>query len=297
MTDIRYLSLFDGIGAAHEASKGLGWRCVALAEIEAAPSAVTANHWPKVPNLGDVTAHDFIDRVAELGGVDMVVGGSPCQPFSLAGLRKGLNDDRGNLTLRFVEICDAVGPAGEPVDVIFWENVPGVLSDKGNAFGCFLAALVGEDTAIVPPRGKWTNAGMVVGPQRKVAWRIIDAQGFVPQRRRRVFVVATRHRCGVDPSRVLHETEAEALRHLGDRAGAGPLFPERQGLRGHPAPGGSAGAGVASDAVVGVALRGREGGGTAEITGNVMPALRTGGGGGDKPHVLAFGGNNTGGGN
>lgn len=296
---ITYLSLFDGIGAAHVASDGLGWICAALAEIDPAPATVTAYRRPHIPNLGDVTAPDFIDRARARGPITMVVGGSPCQSFSIAGLRKGLEDDRGNLTLRFVEICDAVGPADgdAAVDLVFWENVDGVLSDSGNAYGCFLAALVGENTPIPAPRGGWTDAGMVVGPTRKACWRVIDAQGFVPQRRRRVFVVAARHRCGIDPSRVLLETETEALFHLGGRAGTGPLFPEPESLCRHPATGRGQGEGAAGNAAVGVALRGREGGGTAEITGTVMPALRTGGGGGDKPHVLAFGGNNTGGGN
>lgn len=247
---IHYLSLFDGIGAAHVASDGLGWVCAALAEIDPAPAAVTAIRRPHIPNLGDVMAPDFIARARARGPINTVVGGSPCQSFSIAGLRKGLEDDRGNLTLRFVEICDAVGPddADPAVDLAFWENVDGVLSDSTNAFGCFLAALVGEDTPIPAPRGGWPDAGMVVGPTRKACWRVVDAQGFVPQRRRRVFVVAARHRCGIDPSRVLLETEAEVIFHLGVRAGTGPLFPEPESLRRHPAPGGVPGAGTAGDA-------------------------------------------------
>lgn len=253
-----YGSVCDGMGAAHVASRGLGWKCAWLAEIDPAASATTEHHYPDVPNLGDIMAPDFIERARAAGGLDVLVGGCPCQSFSLAGLRKGLDDDRGNLTLRFVESADAVGHAGGPVEVVFYENVPGILSDETNAFGCLLAALVGEDSAIPAPRDGWTNAGLVIGPTRKAAWRVLDAQGFVAQRRRRVFVVAALHGSRVDAERVLFETEADALRNLGDRAYTGPLFPQREGVRRDTAAGGSAGKIVAALTANGVGTCGAD---------------------------------------
>lgn len=132
-----------------------------------------------------------------------------CQAFSVAGLRESLADARGNLTLKFVEIANAIDHVrvgrGEDECIVFWENVPGVLSTKDNAFGCFLAGLAGEDVPLEPPGGKWANAGAVYGPARAVAWRTMDAQYFgVAQRRRRVFVVASARK-GFDPAQVLFE--------------------------------------------------------------------------------------------
>lgn len=195
---IRYVSLFSGIEAASCAWHPLGWEALAFAEIEPFPSAVLAHRWPGVPNLGDVTKANW---AAFRGKADVLVGGPPCQAFSVAGLRESLNDDRGNMTLKFIEACDAVDPR-----YVVYENVPGILSTKDNAFGCFLGALVGADSALVPPRELgWTDAGVVAGPRRVAAWRILDAQFFgVPQRRRRVFVVAC-PRDGADPSQVLFE--------------------------------------------------------------------------------------------
>jgi DNA (cytosine-5)-methyltransferase 1 len=126
-------------------------------------------------------------------------------------LRKGLSDERGNLTLTFVEIANAIDDirrgAGRQESIIVWENVPGVLSSKDNAFGCFLAGLCGEADALQPTGSKWTNAGCVYGQQRAVSWRVLDAQFFgVAQRRRRLFVVASA-RAGFDPAEVLFESE------------------------------------------------------------------------------------------
>jgi DNA (cytosine-5)-methyltransferase 1 len=151
------------------------------------------------------------DRIAtgEVEAPDLFCGGTPCQAFSVAGLRKSLDDARGNLSLVFCEIANAIDTqrAGrsQPPAIIFWENVPGVLSTKDNAFGCFIAGLAGETDPVEPPRGKWPNAGVVLGPQRTVAWRILDAQYFgLAQRRRRVFVVASA-RDDFDPASVLLE--------------------------------------------------------------------------------------------
>ena len=162
---MRYLSVCSGIEAASVAWESLGWTPVAFAEIERFPSQVLAHHFPGVPNLGDMTKYkDWdIDRDA----VDLIVGGTPCQSFSVAGLRKGLEDPRGNLALAFIGMVDHYRP-----EWVIWENVPGVLSSSGGRdFGSFLGAL----------------ASIGYG----FAYRVLDAQYFgVPQRRRRVFVVA-----------------------------------------------------------------------------------------------------------
>jgi len=199
-------SVCSGIEAASVAWQPLGWKAAWFSEIEPFPSAVLAHHYPDVPNLGDMTTLPERIRSGEIAAPDLLCGGTPCQAFSVAGLRRSLDDARGNLSLTFCEIAnaiDAIKPA-----IIFWENVPGVLNTKDNAFGCFLAGLAGEDEALVPPGGRWTNAGFVDGPARAVAWRILDAQYFgVAQRRRRVFVVASA-RADFDPAAVLFERES-----------------------------------------------------------------------------------------
>ena len=142
---------------------------------------------------------------------DLFCGGTPCQAFSVAGLRNSLDDARGNLSLTFVGIANAIDHVrsirGDAPAIVFWENVPGVLNTKDNAFGCFLGALAGESDPIKPPGERWSNAGCVFGPQRAVAWRVLDAQYFgVAQRRRRVFVVASA-RDDINPTEVLFEFE------------------------------------------------------------------------------------------
>ena len=206
---MRFGSVCSGIEAASVAWHPLGWQAAWLAEIEPFPAAVLAHHYPDVPNLGDMTQlPDMIQR-GQVEAPDLFCGGTPCQAFSVAGLRKSLDDARGNLSLVFCEIANAIDTARAGRDqqpaIVFWENVPGVLNTKDNAFGCFLAGLAGETDPLEPPRGRWTNAGVVLGPQRAVAWRILDAQYFgVAQRRRRVFVVASA-RDGFDPASVLFE--------------------------------------------------------------------------------------------
>lgn len=196
---MRYLSLCSGIEAATVAWRSLGWEAVAFSEIEPFPCAVLAHHYPDVTNLGDMTC---IDGTQFTGLVDVLVAGTPCQPFSVAGLREGLSDSRGNLTLKFVELANAIKPSV----AVVWENVPGVLSMRDNAFGCFLAGLAGSDGPLVPARpGRWPDAGLVFGPLRAIAWRVLDAQYFgLAQRRRRVFVVAC-PRNGLNPAEILFE--------------------------------------------------------------------------------------------
>jgi DNA (cytosine-5)-methyltransferase 1 len=208
---MRFGSVCSGIEAASVAWHPLGWKAAWLSEIEKFPCVVLAHHYPDVPNLGDMTTLPNPIRLGEVEAPDVFCGGTPCQAFSVAGLRKSLDDARGNLSLTFCEIADAIDQVrliqqSNP-SIVFWENVPGVLNTKDNAFGCFLGALAGEDDALVPPGGRWSNAGFIDGPQRAVAWRVLDAQYFgVAQRRRRVFVVASA-RDDFDPAAVLFEFE------------------------------------------------------------------------------------------
>lgn len=206
-----YGSVCSGIEAASLAWEPLGWNPAWFAEIEPFPSAVLAHHWPHVTNLGDMTKIATAVLKGDVVAPDILVGGTPCQAFSVAGAREGLADDRGFLTIKYVELANAIdqkrAAAGAVPCITVWENVPGVLSSKDNAFGAFLGFLAGEDCELVPPGKKWENAGCVLGPQRAIAWRILDAQYFgVAQRRRRVFVVASA-REGFDPAKVLFECE------------------------------------------------------------------------------------------
>jgi DNA (cytosine-5)-methyltransferase 1 len=204
---MRFLSVCSGIEAASVAWKPLGWEASGFAEIEPFPCAVLARHYPDVPNHGDMSLLPSKIRNGEVEAPDLLCGGTPCQAFSVAGLRQSLDDARGNLTLTFCEIADAIDSKREQPCIVFWENVPGVLNTKDNAFGCFLGALAGEDDALVAPGGRWANAGFIDGPQRAVAWRVLDAQYFgVAQRRRRVFVIASA-RADFDPAAVLFEFE------------------------------------------------------------------------------------------
>lgn len=206
---IPYLSVCSGIEAFSVAVKPIGnWVPVAFSEIEKFPSNVLKHHWPDVPNLGDFTKID----TKKLPPVWWLVGGTPCQSFSIAGLRKGLSDDRGNLTLEYVRLAHAL-VKNNGLRGLLWENVPGCLSDKSNAFGCFLAAIVGHDDPLVTPDGgRWPDAGMVAGPRARLAWRILDSQHFgVAQRRRRVFVVADFGNW-FDPAAVLFEPGGQVRR-------------------------------------------------------------------------------------
>ncbi len=181
---MKYLSVCSGIEAASVAWEPLGWDPVAFSEIEPFPSAVLAERFPDIPNLGDMTKHEQWNIPA----IDLLVVGTPCQAFSVAGKRGSLGDDRGNLCLTFCRMADHFAPKW-----VLWENVPGVLSTKDNAFGCLLAALCGADAPVIPPGGgrKHPNSGVVAGPKRTVAWRVLDAQWHrVPLRRKRVFVLA-----------------------------------------------------------------------------------------------------------
>lgn len=256
---MKYVSVCAGIEAATVAWHPLGWEPVLFSEIEPFPCAVLKHHYPDVPLVGDFT--QLLDQPPE---ADLLVGGTPCQAFSVAGKRLSLEDYRGNLSLAFADLFHA-GRYRWAV----WENVPGVLSTKDNAFGCLLGRLVGHDAPLQPGRGnRWTNAGVVSGPLATAAWRVLDAQYFgVAQRRRRVFVCVSRG--------------------AGNWAAAEALLPVGECVSRHPPARPKAGEGTAATAPRSLALRGRDGGATAELGDEVGNALRASQGGGDKAHILA----------
>lgn len=229
---MRYGSVCSGIEAASVAWEPLGWKPAWFSEIEKFPSAVLAQRWPDVTNLGDMTQLSEMVGSDQIESPDIVVGGTPCQSYSIGGKRKGLNDKRGLLTLKFVELADAIDDKrrerGEKEAVFVWENVPGAYNSKDNAFGHFLAGLAGENEAFEPgPRptdgssskfwrwdektGKhipiWSKRGVVIGRQRRLAWRTFDAQYFgVAQRRPRILLIASA-RSDIDPSQILFESD------------------------------------------------------------------------------------------
>jgi len=212
---MRFLSVCSGIEAASTAWQPLGWKAVAFSEIEPFPCAVLAHHYPDTPNWGDMTKYKDWPDVS----IDLLCGGTPCQSFSVAGLRKGLDDPRGNLMLTFGAIAAKYRPKW-----LVWENVPGVLSSNGGRdFGSFLG-LLGE-----------LGYGF--------AYRVLDAQYVrveshpraVPQRRRRVFVVG----------------------HIGDWHRAAAVLFERESLCRHPAPRRQAGEGLAASVTPSLTASGR----------------------------------------
>ena len=212
--DVTYGTICSGIECAGLAADALGWTQAFCSEIDPFACAVLAHRRPDVVNLGDATT--LAERIRRHGEpfVDVLVAGTPCQSFSIAGLQRSLDDDRGNLTLELVRILDAIDEVRDAMGfldrcTLVWENVPGVLSTRDNAFGCLLAALVGADDPVVPfgAKGRWPRAGLVRGPKRQACWRILDAQWFgVAQRRKRLFLVAGAG-ARFDPSEVLLEPE------------------------------------------------------------------------------------------
>jgi DNA (cytosine-5)-methyltransferase 1 len=186
-------SVCSGIEAASVALKGKPYHFNWFSEIAAFPSRVLEVKYPNTPNLGDMNKIPDALRTEKISPPDMICGGTPCQAFSLAGWKKGLLDDRGNLTLKFVEIIKANDSIrkvqGLPGTIVLWENVEGVLRDKTNAFESFISSLAGFDSEI--SFGRLPTAGYIKGPEKNVAWRVLDAKYFgLPQQRRRLYVLA-----------------------------------------------------------------------------------------------------------
>lgn len=230
---MRYGSVCSGIEAASVAWESLGWQPAWFAEIEAFPSAVLAHHWPDVANLGDMTEIAAAVHSGEVEAPEVVAGGTPCQSYSIGGKRQGLSDPRGQLTLSYVELADAIDSKrrgnGDQEAIFIWENVPGAFSSKDNAFGYFLAGMAGETEAFEPgPRPAtgcsskywrwhkkaskhipvWSKRGVVIGRQRRVAWRTFDAQYFgLAQRRPRILLIASA-RTDIDPAKILFESDS-----------------------------------------------------------------------------------------
>lgn len=241
---MRYIDVCSGISAPTMAWKPLGWQALCFAEIEAAPRAVLQHHYPEVPLRGDFTEI----RGNEYGPVDLLVGGTPCQSFSIAGLRGGLADDRGNLALEFLKLAGRARPRW-----VVWENVPGVFSALSHDAPDFSPPDIDLDASDGPADGEeivvedrydadedHAFACFLAGLHELgygVAYRVLDAQyAGVPQRRRRVFVVG----------------------YLGDWRRAAAVLFERHSLSGNPPPRRQAGPSVAALTANGVGTCGAD---------------------------------------
>lgn len=200
--NLKMASVCTGIGAPEIAWKKFGIHPVWFSEIDKFPSAVLKYHYPEIPNLGDMTKLDN-NPIYEKSTFDVLAGGTPCQSFSIAGLRGGLDDERGNLSLEYCRILNKKRPKW-----FVWENVPGVLSSNGGKdFACILSAFTGKE---INPESIGSS-GVIQGGDESysIAWRILDAQYFgVPQRRSRVFVVGHIGNDWRPPFAVLFERES-----------------------------------------------------------------------------------------
>jgi DNA (cytosine-5)-methyltransferase 1 len=296
---MRFGSVCSGIEAASVAWNPLGWEAAFFSEIEKFPKALLAHHYPHVPDLGDM--RNFREW-PDYANLDVLCGGTPCQSFSVAGLRRGLVDPRGNLMLTYIAIARRYRPRW-----LVWENVPGVLSsNSGKDFGCMLRAMADSGYGF--------------------AYRILDGQYFrIPQRRRRVFVVGylgdwrraaavlfERESLSGHPAPIRETGEGytppiapsltasgRGFARAGDPRGqdcliafdckasgqhgfnVGEIAPTLRAMS-HKNSHANSGGHIA----VSISLRGREGGSIPEITEGAMPALRASQGGGDKAHVL-----------
>lgn len=209
----------SGIGVPELAWRDLpGWRPVYMAEIAAFPRAVLSARFGarcvRRAGTGDVALFSDLTAIRmrhlrRLGVAlpELIVAGTPCQSFSMAGKGLSLADARGNLTVEFLRLVHATRNANPDFRWLVWENVPGILNKKDNPFGCFLGGLVDsrEPVRSAYKGGKWPSAGMVAGPVGRAAWRVLDAQHFgVPQRRARVILVAG-FGDRTDPAEILFE--------------------------------------------------------------------------------------------
>lgn len=221
---MRYLSLFSGIEAATQAWQPLGWECVGVSEIEPFPCAVLEHHYPHVPNLGDVTKITE-QQIKDLGQIDLIVFGSPCQNLSVAGNRKGFEGEQSSLFYAAMEI---IKHAKRHCKTRFalWENVPGAFSsNKGADFTEVVKHMAGLDELNTPTNG-WGKEGAAVGSNGLLEWSVLDAQWFgLAQRRKRVFAI-------VD---------------FGDWTSRPPILLERESLRGDSAPSRETGQGFTTD--------------------------------------------------
>lgn len=282
---LRYLSICSGIEAATVAWHPLGWKAAGFAEIDRFPSAVLAHHFPNIENFGDFTQIEE----SNVGSIDLLVGGTPCQDFSIAGLRSGLAGNRGNLSIEFLRLAQRLRPRW-----LVWENVPGVLSQNGGRdFGAILGGMVECGYGFF--------------------YRVLDAQYFgLAQRRKRVFVIGylgdwrpaaavllERESLSGNSSPRQKAGESVAPTISARTKGGGGLGTDfdfafdckagaNTGFAIGDCPGALRGDGHGGGhAAVAISLRGREGGATAELSGEQTPALRASQGGGDKAHILA----------
>jgi len=268
MIKLQYATACSGIEAVSLAWDDLDMEPVFFSDNAPFPTRFLKHRHPEVPNLGNMLA---IDGTPYNGKIDILWASFPCQDFSEAGKRKGLDGNSGLLTLAGVKLVDEIDPP-----VFCFENVKGLLSDEHNAFGQFLGALVGEYGPLVPPGDRWSNAGYVFGPKRSLAWRVLDAQHFgLPQSRPRVYLIAC-PRGGADPRRILFERREEGY-SIGERP------------RGLPDPITGASGSVEPEAFR-VAIRGRSISGFTgqqiEQGDDIANCLRTAGGGGSIGYVL-----------
>ncbi|MBE6364295.1 MAG: restriction endonuclease subunit M [Lentisphaerae bacterium] len=199
-------SICSGIEAASVAWANLDVSFQWFSEIATFPCSLLSLRYPTIPNMGDMRLLPEKISSGKIIAPDMICAGTPCQAFSLAGWKRGLDDDRGNLALALIDIVEANDIARKSEQkqetILFWENVEGVLSDKTNAFGYFVSLLAGFEEILT---FKWGTAGIIRGPKRNIAWRILDAKYFgVPQQRRRLYLLAG----GKDfhPENILFET-------------------------------------------------------------------------------------------
>jgi DNA (cytosine-5)-methyltransferase 1 len=187
-----YLTICDGLGAVHLAWQRLGWSCVGVSEVASFPKSVVKHRW-EFRDLGDLKRfREWPEPL--LADVDLLVGGTPCPSFSVAGNREGLTDERGMLALVFLDLWHHINTIrrkyGRAPALLLWENVDGALTMKDNSFGQFVGRLLGCDEAPQPESGQWHNAGFIRSESTRLCWRVLNAQDFaVAQRRKRVFLL------------------------------------------------------------------------------------------------------------
>lgn len=191
--DLTFGSVCSGIEASQLAFSPFAFKQLWSSEIAEFPSKVLHHHFPDIPNIGDMINIPNLILNREVEAPDLFCGGTPCQAFSLAGWKNGLEDKRGQLTMTFIEIANAIDKIrledGKESSIVLWENVEGALNDKTNAFGNFIAGLAGLEEEIKVDR--WTKSGYLEGTERNVAWRVIDAKYFgLPHQRKRLYVLA-----------------------------------------------------------------------------------------------------------